>query len=138
MSKYDALTKHLTARSEPRVTMSFADMERVLGFHLPASARTYRPWWANSGHGHVQARGWLDAGYQSRDVDLASERLTFVKLNAVQAVPGLPGSDHPLWGALAGMITLPPGADLTEPMFTDAEVDEWIDAKASRIAEGMR
>ena len=75
---------------------------------------------------------------QDREVDLEAERLEFVRLNAVE--PEKPDSlpDHPLWGAWAGMVTIAPGVDLTDPMFTDEEIEEWLDEKAKRIAEGMR
>lgn len=138
MTKYEPLTRHLAARHEARVQMQFSDIERLLGFPLPRSARRHRPWWANSGHGHVQSKAWLDAGFESRDVNLESERLEFVRLNTVTPAAGQARKDHPLWGALAGMITVAPGVDLTAPMFTDEEMDEWLDEKARRIAEGMR
>ena len=135
MTKYHPLTEHLAARNEARVEMKFSDIERLLGFPLPPSARIHRPWWANSDHGHVQSRAWLDAGFESRYVDLEAELLEFVRLNAVADTAR---KDHPLWGALAGMITIAPGTDLTDPMLTEAEMDDWIDDKARRIAEGMR
>lgn len=129
MSKYAALTKHLASRGLPRVVMTFAEIETVLGSPLPGSARNHRPWWANSGHGHVQARGWLDAGYQSEQVDLEGERLVFAKLNAVEAshapqspAPSQSNGKHPLLGAMRGTITLPPQTDLTEPSAPD-----WAD-----------
>lgn len=137
MTKYAPLKHHLANRPETRISMGFAEIERLLGFPLPRSARTHRPWWANSDHGHVQSKAWLDAGYESREVDLEAERLEFVRLNVVDAQPAKRLGDHPLWGAWAGMITIAPGVDLTDPMFTDIEVDEWIDEKAKRIAEGM-
>lgn len=139
MSKYDALTKHLATRSDARVPMSFSDLEAVLGFPLPASARTHRPWWANSGHGHVQARGWLDAGYQSEQVDLESEKLVFVRLNEIEAAfhgSYAPHSgDHPLFGCMTGMITISEGADLTEPVFDDDEMRAFLDRKAASLRE---
>ncbi len=138
MARYDPLTRHLATRSEARIAMRFDEIEKLLGFPLPRSARLHRPWWANSDFGHVQAKGWLDAGYKSHGVDLAAERLEFVRLNAVEQKPPKRQGDHPLWGAWAGMITIAPGVDLTDPMFTDEEVDEWLDEKAKRIAEGMR
>ena len=138
MTKYAPLTHHLATRHEPRISMDFAEIERLLGFPLPRSARMHRPWWANSDHGHVQSRAWLNAGYESRDVDLDAEKLEFVRLNAVVPHAAKRQGDHPLWGAWAGMITIAPGVDLTDPMFTDQEVDAWIDEKARRIAEGMR
>jgi len=131
MSKYDALTKHLASRVESRVQMSFADLEALLGFVLPASARSYRPWWANSAHGHVQSKSWLEAGYQSEQVDLESERLVFVRLNAASPAPR--NGDHPLFGCMAGAITIPDDLDLTAPMYSDADVEDWADAKSTLL-----
>jgi hypothetical protein len=128
MSKYDPLTKHLKAQRADRVPMTFAELEKVLGFPLPPSSRKHRAWWANDPQGHVNARAWRAAGYQSADVDLDALKLVFVKLNAVepekgQFVKSLEGDlvrfDHPLWGALAGIVTVMPGVDLTEPADPD-------------------
>lgn len=132
MTKYAPLTHHLKARTEPRFAMGFAEIEQLLGFPLPRSARSHRPWWANSSHGHVQSRAWLDAGFESREVDLAAERLEFVRLNAVAPAPRKSGH-HPLWGCMAGTLTIAPGVDLTDPMFTEAEIDAWVEEKAKRI-----
>lgn len=137
MSKYAALTRHLSSKAGSRVSMTFSDLEAVLGFRLPASARTHRPWWANSGHGHVQARGWLDAGYQSEQVDLEHEKLVFVRLNTVEpplAGGAAPEGDHPIFGCMAGMITMPEGTDLTEPAYADAEMDGILDRKAATLS----
>jgi hypothetical protein len=157
MTKYAPLTRHLAGRHESRIRMGFAEIERLLGFALPRSARAYRPWWANSGHGHVQSRAWLEAGYESSDVDLAGERLEFVKLDTAP-VTGLaernlpvwdgasaspakkpaPSGRHPLIGCMAGMVTIPPDADLTKPMYSDEEVDEWLDRKMALIRGEQR
>ncbi|MCB2134604.1 MAG: hypothetical protein KDE08_01465 [Rhodobacteraceae bacterium] len=136
MSKYAALTDHLSSRAERRVPMSFADLEKLLGFELPNSARSHRPWWANSAHGHVQARGWLDAGYQSEQVDLEKERLVFVRLNKADTIASggaQPTGNHPLLGCMAGTITIPEGVDLTEPAYSDDEMDVLLDDKAARL-----
>lgn len=138
MSKYAPLTDHLAARRQSIVEMTFPELESVLGFPLPASARKFREWWSNNPRNHTQALAWLDAGYRSRDVDFAAERLVFEKLNRVDASPA-PSGDHPLWGCLAGTITLAPGFDPTEPMFSEAELAEWdasLDRKARLIAGG--
>ncbi len=135
MSKYEPLTRHLASRRDPRIAMRFAEIEQLLGFPLPRSARMHRPWWANSGHGHVQARGWLDAGYESQDVDLAAERLEFVRLNRNEApVAPLPPAErlrHPLIGCMAGTIRIAPGFDLTESLAPDWP-DELV-AKYDRL-----
>jgi hypothetical protein len=133
--KYSALTRHLAELDASRVSLTFAEIEAILGEPLPGSARSHRPWWANSGRGHVQARGWLDAGYQSEQVDLAAERLVFVRLNAVRPIPLPPAAadDHPLFGCMAGTITLPEGVDLTDPMFTDADMAASFDRRSTLL-----
>jgi hypothetical protein len=133
MSKYDPLTEHLKAARGTRVPMSFAELERVLGFPLPPSSRKHRAWWANNPGNHVNAQAWHQAGYQSSDVDLAAQKLVFVRLNAVG--PRTPAKgDHPLWGVLSGIVTVAPGVDLTEPMYTDEEIDAFTDYTADLIS----
>lgn len=129
MSKYLALARHLAARRDSRVPMTFAEIERILGTPLPPSARRHPAWWANSGGSHIQSRGWMEAGFQSEQVDLAAERLTFVRLNSVE--PARPKGDHPLYGCLAGTVTIPEGVDITEPVYTDAEWDAFLDRKVA-------
>lgn len=129
MSKYEALTRYLAARVEARVQMDFKEVEAVLGFPLPKSARHYRPWWANSGHGHVQARAWLEAGFESSDVDLEAERLVFERQQ--RAAPERPHGDHPIYGCMTGTVVLPGNLDLTEPLFSDNDVEAWADRKVA-------
>lgn len=70
-SGYEALAAWLDTKSEVVVAMSFAEVERVMGRALPASARRHRAWWANDRGGtHSHARAWLDAGRLTEDVDL--------------------------------------------------------------------
>lgn len=126
MSKYDSLAKHLARSNAPELVMTFAQLEEILGAPLPASARTHRPWWANSAHGHVQSKGWLDAGYQSERVDLEGQHLTFKKVQDVPTAP-TPGDQpnagrHPLIGCMAGKAWLDPNYDFTAPT-----APEWED-----------
>lgn len=131
MSKYAPLTQHLTARNQPRVPMRFDELERLLGFPLPPSARKHRAWWSNNPRNSVMTKAWLAAGYQSRDVDLAAERLLFERLNAVEPAGDQP--DHPLWGWAVGTVTIAPGTDLTAPIYTDAEMEAFTERTARRI-----
>ena len=55
---------------------SFAEIERVLGFALPPSARTRPAWWANDGESE-QSRAWIGAGWQVDEADVESERAAF-------------------------------------------------------------
>lgn len=79
MGKYEPLTHYLESRSDEIWDAQFTDVERVLGFPLPASALEYPAWWANQEPGHSQTRGWRDAGWETGRVDLARKRLRFVR-----------------------------------------------------------
>ena len=56
---------------------TFREIESIIGFELPASARLHRPWWANQrgGNGHSQALAWSVAGWETADVDMDAETL---------------------------------------------------------------
>ncbi len=156
MSKYSPLTYHLQTRRQAEVPMHFSDIEAILGFDLPPSSRQHRAWWSNNPSNNVMTKAWLAAGYHTRSVDIAAERLVFEKLNTIESVssvgvfseakaksenaaasgPQPRSGDHPLWGALAGMITLSSDLDLTAPMFSDAELDGWMDHKSALIRGG--
>lgn len=78
-STYAPLREYLENRTESVVRLSFAEVERILQRSLPASARKYRPWWANERSGtHVHARAWLDAARSTTNVDLNAETVDFV------------------------------------------------------------
>lgn len=82
MGKYEPLAASLQDREQDEWAASFGQIEEVLGFPLPPSARRYREWWSNQrGQGHSQARGWQDAGWQVWKVDLAGERATFRRVD---------------------------------------------------------
>ena len=78
-SKYDPLYDHLANNPETVIALSFSEIERILGFALPASARRYQAWWANEREGtHSHARSWLDASYKTQGVDLNAQAVRFV------------------------------------------------------------
>lgn len=66
-SKYDALSNHLTgvATTAREVTLTFRQLEEILGFTLPKSATDYRQWWGNQFHSknRPQAAAWTEAGF---------------------------------------------------------------------------
>ena len=90
MSKHDPLRDYLKVQKHERISMSFAEIEK-LGISLPASARKHRPWWANNRH-HSQANSWLNAGYETEQVDMASQRLSFVKFTDLHS-PNMESDD---------------------------------------------
>lgn len=79
MGKYYTLGRYLSGLKSELKTLSFGEVEEILGFSFPVSARTHRPWWAND-ETHVQAvDGWLSVGWKAESVDLATEMVTFRK-----------------------------------------------------------
>ena len=75
--KYRNLYAHLCSLAGQEWHASFRDIETVLGFELPASARLHRPWWGNqsNGNGHSQSLAWTLAGWETAHVDMDAETL---------------------------------------------------------------
>ena len=82
MSKYDPLRDFLKSRPASETPMTFPEVEEVLGFELPPSARQHPAWWSNNVGTHVNARAWREAGWKASRVDLGRERVTFVREEA--------------------------------------------------------
>jgi hypothetical protein len=59
--------------------MTFHEVEGVLGFTLPDSARKFPAWWSNNTGTHVGVSAWRDAGFRTVRVDVPGERVTFVR-----------------------------------------------------------
>ena len=134
MSKYDPL-KHFLAKSHfDEVPMTFADIERVLGFKLPEKSQCIRAWWSNNPGNNVMTKVWLDAGFRSERVDMESRKLVFRRTNPRAATTKTPIEDdrtavgdkasrrHPIIGALEDVTWIAPDVDLTEPADP-----EWAD-----------
>jgi hypothetical protein len=79
--KYAPLYTHLKKMRSKEWRVTFAEIEALLGFDLPKSARIHRPWWANQGAGgnHSHALAWEMAGWRTAEVDMPGERLIFVR-----------------------------------------------------------
>ena len=75
--RYQRLYSHLCSLPDREWRLSFADIEAVLGFELPGSARMHRPWWSNQIDGHSQAIAWMAAGWETAEVDVRGETLLF-------------------------------------------------------------
>lgn len=77
---YQPLCDHLQKLGTARATLSFAEIERILGRALPASARKHRAWWSNEQSGtHPHARAWMDAGWHVSAVDFNAGRVDFAR-----------------------------------------------------------
>ena len=145
MSKYAPLADHLLDSGQEAVSVTFADIERIIGAKLPRSAFTHRAWWSNNPTNSVITNFWLKAGYKTESVDMAGKKLVFVK--TAQYPPSPEAAAHGLqdqgrvfggahtpagadadtvsfssiFGALKGTVTVHPGTDLTAPIDADWE-----------------
>ncbi len=124
MGKYEPLADHLRKLGQRRVPMKFEDIEAVLGFPLPPSSRKHRAWWSNNASNNVMTHAWIDAGYQTEDVDLEKRRLIFARQAPVsepktRRLEARKPRRHPLFGALKGSVRVAEGYDLTEPADPD-------------------
>lgn len=76
MSKYINLTKYLASLDQGVWDTTFDEIEAILEFPLPASARQYQAWWANQMRS--QSISWQSAGWKTASIDLEREKVMFV------------------------------------------------------------
>ena len=141
MGKYEPLGQFLRKQRTQEVRLTFREIEKITGVKLPPKAQHHRAWWSNNPDNNVMTRVWLAAGFESAQVDMEGRKLVFRRAakapapvsgfaeppqKSYAASTGKPYATkegkHPGWGALKGMIRIPPGVDLTEPAFP-----EWAD-----------
>ena len=89
--KYQRLYTYLRSLQVQDWRTSFHEVEAVIGFELPASARVHRPWWGNQrrGNGHSHALAWSVAGWETAEVDMEAQTLLFRRTES-KPVPRLP------------------------------------------------
>jgi hypothetical protein len=129
MSKYYRLKEFLADLEEDHVPMTFADIEKVLEFQLPAS-KQYPAWWSNNPSNNPMTKEWLEAGYQTESVNTASGKLVFRRVRSRGKESGgsssgalsSPRKRHPGFGFMKGLITVEKGFDITKP-FDDVPWD---------------
>jgi len=125
MGKYDPLKAFLGKQRAIEVPLTFQEIEKITGVKLPPKAQHQRAWWSNNPSNNVMTRAWLEAGYESAQVDLSARRLVFRRAGKVATKErngpprAKPGERHPLFGALKEVTIILPGVDLTEPADPD-------------------
>jgi hypothetical protein len=92
-----------------------------------AKAQHHRAWWSNNPSNNVMTKVWLEAGFQTEQVDLGARKLVFRRVHGRGAAARLRepatttqavtsgSSRHPLLGALKGLMRVARGSDLTKP-----------------------
>lgn len=79
MSKYDALVGFLARQKLNEICHGFSQIETVLGFDPPPSARKYHAWWTNNHSEGRHCMSWMDNGWETTGLDLGNEQVTFVR-----------------------------------------------------------
>lgn len=131
--------------------MTFVEVEEVLGFPLPDSARAGPSWWSNNAGSHVGVSAWRDAGWKASRVDVGGEKVVFVREKAPALIAGddailLRHSDLSTSGArLLGDYTVEMNGDASAALGRAVHeaamarrgrlVRQWV-ASAPRVAPG--
>lgn len=79
--KYRPLWSWLRLQETSPVTVTFREIETILGFPLPPSSRRHLPHWYGY-EGTAVGRAIRDAGWRARHVDLAAESVVFERTEA--------------------------------------------------------
>ncbi len=92
MSKYQGLSDFLADVRDDKVILTFEEINDLVGGELPESAFKHRPWWANRTEGRgSQNLAWQSAGWETRDVNMELDEVTFVRVKT-RAEPVYAGS----------------------------------------------
>lgn len=62
------------------LSLTFADVARILGRELPASAVQHRAWWGNDQALRGQARAWLEVGWRVSGLNVTEGKVTFTRI----------------------------------------------------------
>lgn len=76
MSKYEPLGQFLRRQKSDEVTLSFDQIEKILGFDLPPSQGSYA-WWSNNPDNNVMTKVWLEAGWRVKHIRLKDREIVF-------------------------------------------------------------
>lgn len=88
MEKYENLSFFLSELDQDRIVMSFESINELIGGTLPDSAFKHRPWWANRAEGKgSQNLAWQSVGWETRDVNMELDEVTFIRTKKAQSSP---------------------------------------------------
>lgn len=75
--KYDSLKDYLSRQHPAEISLSFSEIEKIIGRSLPPSAREYREWWSNTPVPGRHSAAWLSNGWMADEVNLTAGRVRF-------------------------------------------------------------
>lgn len=130
MSKYYRLKDFLADRDQDHIPMTFAEIEKILEFPLPAS-KQYPAWWSNNPSNNPMTQEWLDAGFETESVNISGEKLVFrkVRKNPIGSSADDTSKRTPRYGFMKGLLTIEPGYDLTTPTS-----ELWFEGTVTKVA----
>lgn len=79
-SKFEPFTAYLLNSGIDELTLSFNQIETILGFSLYPSARKHTAYWHPS-KTHMLPKSWIEAGYEMTHLDIQSEIVTLRKIH---------------------------------------------------------
>src|SRR6185295_3680278 len=83
MGKYQNLGAFLQKQRAREVPLTFREIEKITGAKLPPRAQHHRAWWSNNPSNNVMTKVWLDAGFESTQVDMSARKLVFRRVTHV-------------------------------------------------------
>jgi hypothetical protein len=78
-SRYQDLADWLTAQPGSLVTLTFTEVEAIVGARLPATARLERGWWTSLDDRHQYVQRWRARGWEVRTFDRRRRTVTFTR-----------------------------------------------------------
>ena len=79
-SKFINLTAYFHNVKKVNVSLSFKDMEKILGFKLCNSAYKYRSYFTNNKDGMI-GETWTKQGYKIKKIDMKNEKIEFERFD---------------------------------------------------------
>ncbi len=76
MNKFANLKDYLITSGKNEITLTFDEMEAIIGFPLPESAKKHRAYFANTTN-HSISKAWMEAGYFATDLDIYEQKIIF-------------------------------------------------------------
>jgi len=101
--RYANLGKYLQEQKSSLISMTFAEVEAIVGHPLPRSAR-YQAWWSNNPSNNAMTTVWRQAGFKTENVDMERRSLVFRRVKPRQ--PPTPVSVVPAGSPASSGISL--------------------------------
>lgn len=76
--KYKKLEEYFKSIHDDNISLSFEQIENILGFKLPQSSYKYPACWSNSGTHPIEI-AWLNNGFYSKQINLVQKTITFYR-----------------------------------------------------------